>query len=249
LIPLEIGGNPTSEKNLWAEYWDGTWGAHTKDKLENKIHSMVCTGELSLAQGQAIFAGNWINGYTTYVLGQETPSTTQTPTPQPSASSLMSTPKTFVMPLFADRIGLVVANWNKTGFSKPPIIIQDTVPAGLACKPSTDSDLIVKQQPSWKDSVSSDTQVSLTIMCNAYVVKGENPSTQASTASTPSPAQGVPLTATSPTLGGATTAPNSQQAFDHPASATGKCKDGTFSYAATHSGMCSKHGGVAQYYP
>ncbi len=31
------------------------------------------------------------------------------------------------------------------------------------------------------------------------------------------------------------------------AAATAKCKDGTMSHAKTHSGACSKHGGVAQW--
>jgi hypothetical protein len=30
--------------------------------------------------------------------------------------------------------------------------------------------------------------------------------------------------------------------------ATAKCKDGTLSYSAHHSGTCSHHGGVAQWY-
>lgn len=33
-----------------------------------------------------------------------------------------------------------------------------------------------------------------------------------------------------------------------PTGATGRCKDGTYSYAATHSGMCSRHGGVMEFY-
>jgi hypothetical protein len=33
-----------------------------------------------------------------------------------------------------------------------------------------------------------------------------------------------------------------------PADATAKCKDGTFSHAAQHSGACSNHGGVAEWY-
>ena len=32
-----------------------------------------------------------------------------------------------------------------------------------------------------------------------------------------------------------------------PAGATGQCRDGTFSFAANHRGMCSSHGGVAQF--
>jgi uncharacterized protein DUF3761 len=33
-----------------------------------------------------------------------------------------------------------------------------------------------------------------------------------------------------------------------PANATAKCKDGTYSYAKQHSGACSHHGGVAEWY-
>ena len=33
-----------------------------------------------------------------------------------------------------------------------------------------------------------------------------------------------------------------------PENATAKCKDGTYSYAKTHSGACSHHGGVAEWY-
>jgi hypothetical protein len=33
-----------------------------------------------------------------------------------------------------------------------------------------------------------------------------------------------------------------------PEGATAKCKDGTFSHSKTHSGTCSRHGGVAEWY-
>jgi hypothetical protein len=32
-----------------------------------------------------------------------------------------------------------------------------------------------------------------------------------------------------------------------PTGATAKCKDGTYSHAKSHSGACSKHGGVADW--
>ena len=35
---------------------------------------------------------------------------------------------------------------------------------------------------------------------------------------------------------------------DAPQDATAKCKDGTYSHAAQHSGACSGHGGVAEWY-
>ncbi|WP_433181684.1 DUF3761 domain-containing protein [Actinoallomurus sp. CA-150999] len=38
------------------------------------------------------------------------------------------------------------------------------------------------------------------------------------------------------------------KAPDHPAGATARCNDGTYSYAAHHQGACSHHGGVAVFY-
>jgi len=35
----------------------------------------------------------------------------------------------------------------------------------------------------------------------------------------------------------------------HPAGATAKCRDGSYSYSAHRSGTCSHHGGVAVWYP
>ena len=40
-----------------------------------------------------------------------------------------------------------------------------------------------------------------------------------------------------------------QSAGAVPAGATGKCKDGTYTSQATHSGACSGHGGVASWLP
>lgn len=65
LIPLEVGGNPTSPKNLWPQPYRvaGGWGAHLKDHLENRLHYMVCRGEISLARAQRMIATNWIEAY------------------------------------------------------------------------------------------------------------------------------------------------------------------------------------------
>lgn len=63
LIPLELGGNPSSEDNLWPELYDGTNGAKAKDKLENFLHSAVCKGEIKLVQAQNAISKNWIEAY------------------------------------------------------------------------------------------------------------------------------------------------------------------------------------------
>jgi hypothetical protein len=66
LVPLEVGGSPTSVKNLWPQPWNVVYNAGRKDTLENKIHALVCSGQMSLAAGQRIFMTNWIAGYQKY---------------------------------------------------------------------------------------------------------------------------------------------------------------------------------------
>ena len=56
LIPLELGGAPSDIRNLWPE---SIAGAKEKDKVENKLHTLVCSGRLSLRQAQNAIAQNW----------------------------------------------------------------------------------------------------------------------------------------------------------------------------------------------
>ena len=58
-VPLEVGGHPSAAGNLWPEPWAGVAGAHAKDRIENRVHTDVCDGKLTLAQGQAVFLGDW----------------------------------------------------------------------------------------------------------------------------------------------------------------------------------------------
>ena len=132
LISLEIGGSPSSPKNLWPEPYKGSYGARLKDRLENRLHSLVCSGELPLRTAQGAISTNWIAAYLKYVNGS------------------ISIPNT------------------------PTQTLPSTTPANQTPAPSA----------------------------------------------TPTPS-----------------------------GATGKCNDGTYSFAATHRGMCSRHGGVAQFYP
>ena len=67
LVPLEVGGSPSSEQNLWPEPWNVYWNAGAKDQLENTLHEMVCSGQISLASAQRVFMTNWIAGYQRYV--------------------------------------------------------------------------------------------------------------------------------------------------------------------------------------
>jgi hypothetical protein len=135
LISLELGGSPTDVKNLWPEPYSSATGARIKDKIENKLHALVCSGQLSLKTAQKAIASNWFLAYQKY-------------------------------------IGLVVSKPRDLPTNNP-----------LAAPQATET--------------SSSAAV------------------------------------TTPSI---------------PAGATGQCKDGTYSYATTHQGMCSRHGGVAQFY-
>jgi hypothetical protein len=66
-VPLEVGGNPTDPRNLWPEPLEGEWNAHMKDRLENRMHQLVCSRSVTLQEGQAAFLGNWMVAYRRYV--------------------------------------------------------------------------------------------------------------------------------------------------------------------------------------
>ena len=132
LISLELGGSPSNIKNLWPELWDGPYGARTKDKLENKLHELVCAGNMPLVTAQRLISQDWYSAYETYVL-------LVSPSEQNDSNTSLSS---------------------------------NNVP------------------------------------------------------SYPSPSATTTI----------------------PAGATGLCKDGTFSFATKHQGMCSKHGGVQLFY-
>lgn len=68
LISLELGGSPTSIKNLWPEPYAATGNAYVKDQIENKLHDLVCNGELRLRTAQHDEASNWYAAYRKYIL-------------------------------------------------------------------------------------------------------------------------------------------------------------------------------------
>jgi hypothetical protein len=78
LISLELGGS-NAIRNLWPEPYAGTWGARTKDTLENRLHELVCEGRLKLRSAQRQEARDWIAAYRTYVGATPAPDTTGSP--------------------------------------------------------------------------------------------------------------------------------------------------------------------------
>lgn len=69
LISLELGGNPSDPKNLWPELWGDMngWGAHKKDAIETHLKTMVCKGQITLAEAQHAIATDWIAAYKQYI--------------------------------------------------------------------------------------------------------------------------------------------------------------------------------------
>lgn len=56
LSPLELGGDPRSEANLWPEPISE---AHVKDLDENALHTAVCSHRMTLADAQHRILTDW----------------------------------------------------------------------------------------------------------------------------------------------------------------------------------------------
>jgi hypothetical protein len=66
LITPGLGG-ADDIRNLWPEPYSSTvWNAHVKDALEDRLHDMVCAGQLDLATAQRDIATDWISAYKKY---------------------------------------------------------------------------------------------------------------------------------------------------------------------------------------
>jgi hypothetical protein len=62
-VPIELGGAPRDEANLWMQPWEGSCGARKKDRLETHLKREVCAGRISLRQAQAEIGGDWVVSY------------------------------------------------------------------------------------------------------------------------------------------------------------------------------------------
>jgi hypothetical protein len=60
LVSLELGGAANDPRNLWPE--PGA-SPNPKDGLENRLHAMVCSRQITLAVAQREIAGNWVATY------------------------------------------------------------------------------------------------------------------------------------------------------------------------------------------
>jgi hypothetical protein len=66
LVPVNLGGS-NALANLWPQRYDGSWGARKKDRLEKRLHSLVCSGALRLSSARRQIAHNWIAAFKRYV--------------------------------------------------------------------------------------------------------------------------------------------------------------------------------------
>lgn len=58
IVSLELGGS-NDIANIFPEPGSGVANYHAKDKLENKLHDLVCAGAMTLAAARSDIASNW----------------------------------------------------------------------------------------------------------------------------------------------------------------------------------------------
>ncbi len=66
LIPLELGGDPNDPANLWVEPNDNsaaTTTTNSKDSLEDRLNSLVCSDQMTLAAAREAIATDWVASY------------------------------------------------------------------------------------------------------------------------------------------------------------------------------------------
>ena len=66
LIPVSLGGS-NSIKNLWPQPLSGEWNYLKKNKLEHRLHKLVCRGELALETAQQEISTDWVSAYKKYL--------------------------------------------------------------------------------------------------------------------------------------------------------------------------------------
>lgn len=66
LITPALGG-ADDIRNLWPQSYSGNgWNARVKDALEDRMHEMVCEGQLDLTTAQREISTDWIGAYKKY---------------------------------------------------------------------------------------------------------------------------------------------------------------------------------------
>lgn len=69
LIPLSVGGADT-DANKWPEprrSVEPVWNAEAKDRLEMRLHNLICEGMIGVTEAQAAYTNDWTAAYRKYV--------------------------------------------------------------------------------------------------------------------------------------------------------------------------------------
>ncbi len=73
LISLQLGGS-NDPLNLWPQsYLTPEFNATAKDRLENRLHWLVCHNRMRLADAQRMIRTDWIGAYRIYILESSNP--------------------------------------------------------------------------------------------------------------------------------------------------------------------------------
>jgi hypothetical protein len=89
LISLELGGS-NDIKNLFLEAAEPRPGFHEKDKVENYLHSQVCSGKMTIQEAQKGIVDDWYKYYLIITPGQSAPTST-IPAPKSSTTNPTTT--------------------------------------------------------------------------------------------------------------------------------------------------------------
>ncbi len=120
LVALELGGS-NSVRNLWPEAgFTSPLNYRIKDRLENALRDLVCSGRLDLKQVQQEIAANWPQAYKDYLGnltdGSDPSKVIPTPpgvvpnTPQPSSPAIQPSEPPATVPTPSQPVGLVLPN-------------------------------------------------------------------------------------------------------------------------------------------
>ena len=69
LINLWVGGS-NDISNLWPQPYEGEYNAHMKDKLETRLHKLVCYGKITLEEAQEAISTDWVKAYKKYIVNK-----------------------------------------------------------------------------------------------------------------------------------------------------------------------------------
>jgi hypothetical protein len=82
LVSIELMGTNDID-NLWTEPTYATWNAYVKTHLENRLHELVCDGQISLETAQSEIVTDWIAAYKKFIA------------PEPQGETAEYEPETF----------------------------------------------------------------------------------------------------------------------------------------------------------